>query len=661
MSNLSRAVAWAQLGLAVFPCYEVDVWVGSRLHERKSPRPERGFLEATTEIALIERYWTANPTHLVGVVTGQLVNVLDIDMDPDKGKDGWNSLFENGIEVPETFHVMTASGGEHHFYRHPGSVELGPLVDIVLPNGSVLLDVDRRAGGSYFIAWSDDVPPSLESLSDSPPWLCSPRTSLPENAYHGTVSDWIESLSVGVASSRVQRAVERIPTDRFGHQEMIKRQTEIVKLGAEGHTGVEEALSSLREAWLTPPYDSPEFEMDWNTSLAGAVRKFGGLVEQESSTSSDHEDASFEADVLTRLRQEKIRLEAERILAAEFYVGADELTWDALETMEMSYIVQDLVPEDAICFLVAKRNVGKTFAYLDMVCSMAAGKPWLGKETRQAKTTIVIGEGKNGYIDRIKAWCHHHTHPYEDLKQWISFIDGANLNSDVAIQRIRKVAMRESSELIVFDTWSNTSGVSNEDDGALNSITLNRATAIKPGTTLFFVHHPNKATQNTDAPVMRGSGTLEGRADVVMTMYMDKDFVSSVGEKQQWIAMSTDMDHQGKNRSARTETLQGLYLEDAVNSKVLSRSAFSGVSRHVYLVLTNLKDGMSVKDFATATGLTETTARRALKAAEADGTVYVSSRAAGKNPAKFSFMEGKDPGKMDLAELSKVFSPKKVA
>ena len=640
MSNLTRALGWAKLGLPVFPCYEVDTWVGNQLHERKSPRSGRGFLDALDDIALVEKYWTANPDHLVGVVTGQLVNVLDIDMNSEKGQDGWSSLVENNVEVPNTFHVTTSSGGEHYFYRPPEGIEIGPMVDVVMPNGVILEDVDRRAGGSYFIAWSDEVPNSLESLAPSPDWLCTPSRTTTRNMYFGSVADWLDTLKAGKPSSRVLAAIGRIPKGDFNHQEMIKRQTEMVKLGSEDFAGVQAALDALKEAWLRPPFDTTENEFDWNASLAGAVNKFGGTATVVESTESNSE---FEAQVIDLLQKEKVRLEVQRRISAEFYVGSDELTFEDLESMEMSYLVDELIPEDSICFLVAKRNIGKTFAYLDMVCSMAAGIPWLGKETRQAKTTIVIGEGKNGFIDRIKAWCVAHTFNFEDLKPWLSFVDRANLNSDVSIDKIREVTGREQSELIIFDTWSNTSGVPKEDDGALNSITMNRAIEIQNGAALLFVHHPNKLSQHTSAPVMRGSGSLEGRADVVMTMFRDKEYISPIGEKQEWIALSTEMDHEGKNRSAQTETIHGLYLESVADSKVLVRSTASGVSSYVHSVLKHLKDGMTAAEFSTAANKTDSTARRALKEAEKEGFIYISTAAAGKTPARYSFVEEKKP------------------
>lgn len=271
MSNLTRALGWAALGLSVFPCYEADEWVGDRLHECKSPRSFKGLSEGTTNPAVIARWWEENPEHAVGVRTDDLVVNLDIDMGGEKGKDGWYSLNSNDVDVPKTFFVTTPSGGEHHFYQYPVGRNLGPSQNIVLPTGVILDDVDRRAGRSYFIAWSDDVPAALADLTPAPDWLCTESGTVREAQFHGSARQWLETLAEGPVGGRVCSAINRIPLLDFGHEAMLKLQVELVKLGAEGHAGVENALELLQSAWLRPPYDTVKYETDWNAALAGAV------------------------------------------------------------------------------------------------------------------------------------------------------------------------------------------------------------------------------------------------------------------------------------------------------------------------------------------------------------------------------------------------------
>lgn len=290
MSNLQRAIDWYRIGGKPFPCYEVDTWVGDILHERKSPRTARGFYDAFDNEDDIRAYWTENPKHLVGIWCGPLIVVLDIDkkykFDPVTGEeiaiDGQFHLDQNNVDVPPTFSVQTDGGGEHRFYRNPGVENLNGDVDIALANGVVLKGVDRRAGNSYFIAWSDSVPENLQDLPIAPDWLlvATRRAKLAEYSKHGRI--WLEECPKGDPDERVRKTIKRIPTTEFNHKKMCGMQYALVKLATEGHSGVPEALWLLREAWLRHPWNEPKWVIRWNAALAGAIRKFGSFDRGES-------------------------------------------------------------------------------------------------------------------------------------------------------------------------------------------------------------------------------------------------------------------------------------------------------------------------------------------------------------------------------------------
>ena len=135
-----------------------------------------------------------------------------------------------------------------------------------------------------------------------------------------------------------------------------------------------------------------------------------------------------------------------------------------------------------------------------MVCRMVHGRPWLGKETQRAKTLIILGEGAAGITQRIRAWCDFYGGDYEKVWEWVSFVGQFNINADDQLAKVQKHA--RDAELVILDTYAMTSGVESEDDAALQSITLNRARSINPDAALFFTHHPRKADEDSDKPVM---------------------------------------------------------------------------------------------------------------------------------------------------------------
>jgi hypothetical protein len=190
--------------------------------------------------------WETNPDRLVGVVIGDDMNVLDIDIDPEKGTDGYFTLDTYGLTYPDSYEILTPSGGKHVYFRNTSGNKLGPLAPVKLSDGTKLEGIDRRAGSSYAIAYSDTAP-TLKELAAAPEWLCIPSSDSGHAPYSGKLEDWFNNLPQGAPDIRVARAISTFPSGEFGHQEMITKQTHLVRLGSEGCVGVPEALAELLE------------------------------------------------------------------------------------------------------------------------------------------------------------------------------------------------------------------------------------------------------------------------------------------------------------------------------------------------------------------------------------------------------------------------------
>ncbi len=367
----------------------------------------------------------------------------------------------------------------------------------------------------------------------------------------------------------------------------------------------------------------------------------------------------------TKYLEMKATDEAKSKIASENFSGSTELTLDDLKATKGSYLVEDLIYVESINFMIARPNLGKTYAYADMSCRVAFELPWLGKQTRVGKILIVLGEGKAGFYQRLETWIEVHGYDMEDLRGKLFFIDGANLFNDESIKKISEVANREAVDLIIFDTWAATAGVSDENAGALNSEALNRAVKIRPESALLFVHHPTKNTEQTDRPEMRGSSALKGRADCVMTMYDEsKSFTPTLGGKQAWIALSTEFSHGGKNRNARTETLRGLYLADiGEEGKIFTQLESESMSKQAARVREKLVGVMTVNEFASVLQMSTATARRCLDKATSEGIAVCHKATNPTEPDRFELSEmakrSKEPNFAYLAEVNQENKKKK--
>ncbi|GAA1562561.1 hypothetical protein GCM10009789_14670 [Kribbella sancticallisti] len=133
-----------------------------------------GFYAATTDPARIAAIVAAVPRGQLAVRTGAVSGLLVVDVDPAHGGDeSLSGLVAAGL-VPRTLRVITGSGGQHLYYRHPGqAVPSRPMpgrpgIDIKADGGYVVLppSVHHRTGCRYRWATTSrshvrEMPPAL--------------------------------------------------------------------------------------------------------------------------------------------------------------------------------------------------------------------------------------------------------------------------------------------------------------------------------------------------------------------------------------------------------------------------------------------------------------------------------------------------------------------
>lgn len=137
--NLEAALYHARAGRPVFPCSAKD---------KKPAIPKtaggNGFKDATTDEALLRRWWAQYPEAVPGMPTGARVGVwvLDVDSKPGKvGRDTLYQLVQTFGPLPDTVETITATGGSHLFFRHPRDGR-------TIPNSASQLGLGHETWGS---------------------------------------------------------------------------------------------------------------------------------------------------------------------------------------------------------------------------------------------------------------------------------------------------------------------------------------------------------------------------------------------------------------------------------------------------------------------------------------------------------------------------------
>lgn len=144
------------------------------------PKPKgHGFKDATTDTQRIEKWWSRHPLHNIGLATGHMFDVIDVDTKDSEGNPspvGVQSFLKclTDGDLPETHAVaITASGGMHLYVKATGKgnfAGMGKNKDGTLRRPGV----DYRGLGGYVVA-----PPSqLKEPGRQYTWLVEPSPAI---------------------------------------------------------------------------------------------------------------------------------------------------------------------------------------------------------------------------------------------------------------------------------------------------------------------------------------------------------------------------------------------------------------------------------------------------------------------------------------------------
>lgn len=136
------AIIHARNEIPVFP-----IWPSA-----KNPINNDGFKGATTDIDVINGWWTKHPCANIGMPTGRLTGIMVVDVDFNNNKNGEASLCELEMKhgkLPETRKHRTPSGGYHLLFEINNQ-------EVPSSQSKIGDGIDIRADGGYVL-----IPPSV--------------------------------------------------------------------------------------------------------------------------------------------------------------------------------------------------------------------------------------------------------------------------------------------------------------------------------------------------------------------------------------------------------------------------------------------------------------------------------------------------------------------
>lgn len=161
ITRREAALHYARRGWAVFPLYEpAENGLCSCGNPKcpspgKHPRVKHGVLEATTNEALIQEWWTKWREANIGIATGKRSGVVVLDVDPRHGGDKSLAELEAMGGALKTLECETGGGGRHLYFLAPeerlkNKVGFMPGLDFRGDNGYVVAPPSTHITGGLY-------------------------------------------------------------------------------------------------------------------------------------------------------------------------------------------------------------------------------------------------------------------------------------------------------------------------------------------------------------------------------------------------------------------------------------------------------------------------------------------------------------------------------
>lgn len=265
---LNAAIEYAKAGLAVFP-----------VRQNKRPYTPHGCKDAKTDLRVIKEWWKRWPDANIGIATGSIsgnIIVIDLDVDNDKGIDGYRSLSEwqreNG-EFPDTWQAITGRGGYHMYFRHPNASS-------ITNRAGILEGVDIRGEGGYVVA-----PPSIHQNGTAYEWEYPP-----EEYEIAEATELIDKLlSVGSERKRESFVVPEVINDGERNSTLFKMAASLQERGW-ADNAIKEAVRQQNLSTCVHPLEDEEVDR----IVASAIRyQKGEMRELQRATGEKWRPPSF--------------------------------------------------------------------------------------------------------------------------------------------------------------------------------------------------------------------------------------------------------------------------------------------------------------------------------------------------------------------------------
>lgn len=386
--RLQAALELAQAGIPVFPC----------LPNAKEPATEHGFLDATTDLGQIERWWQEADYNVAFAPAEAGWSV--VDPDGAAGAVAWEKLTAEH-SVPPTFTVKTPHGRHYYFDGDlpmsawsPGAKRtLGEHIDT---RGTTL---DGRPGAYVLYPPSvvEGIPYVTErniDLAPVPAWAVA-RLAPTYQRLETVAGEADTALSLRRARAFLSDCVERgdiAVEGRGGNNRTYQLACSLQNLGL----GAEQAFELILELWspsCVPPWEPEELAPVVEHAYAYAQNAAGAWAVEPLS--------------------ESFKEALDQLPKPPAEARSNPFHWRDLKEQRSAvmpaFMIPGLIPDRATVLITGASGAFKSFIALDIACAIASKTVTFGQTS--VRTGRVLYATNEGLIEigmlRCPAWQQH--------------------------------------------------------------------------------------------------------------------------------------------------------------------------------------------------------------------------------------------------------------
>lgn len=182
--------------------------------------------------------------------------------------------------------------------------------------------------------------------------------------------------------------------------------------------------------------------------------------------------------------------------------------------------VRGVLPEEGIGAIFGPSAAGKSFLTLDLLASVATGRPWFGYQVRRAPVLYAALEGEAGIAQRLRAYTAKHGPLSDRFRVLLQSLD-IRKASDRAELAAAARAAGVVGGVLCLDTLNRAAPGADENDSAAMGEIIGAAKELQAelGGLVALVHHTGKDA----AKGLRGHSSLFAALDAAIEVTRDSD------------------------------------------------------------------------------------------------------------------------------------------